>query len=55
MLVTINTDASFHQKKKIGAYAFYAVCNNWKVKKSGKFRENCLNPCDAEAKKQLRK
>jgi ribonuclease HI len=50
MLVTINTDASFHLSLKYGAYAFWAICNDWKITKSGVFRKKCLTPDDAEAK-----
>jgi len=50
MLVTINTDASFHPKLKYGAYAFWAVCNDFKITKSGVFRKKCIDPDDAEAK-----
>lgn len=50
MLVTINTDASFHPKLKYGAYAFWAVCNDFKITKSGVFRRLCQTPDDAEAK-----
>lgn len=50
MLVTINTDASFHPKLKYGAYAFWAICNDLKITKSGVFRKKCIDPDDAEAK-----
>lgn len=50
MLVTINTDASFHPKLKFGAYAFWAISNDFKITKSGVFRKKCVNPDDAEAK-----
>jgi len=50
MLVTINTDASFHPSLKYGAYAFWAICNDFKITKSGVFRKKCQNPDDAEAK-----
>lgn len=50
MLVTINTDASFHPSLKYGAYAFWAICNDFKITKSGVFRKKCINPDDAEAK-----
>jgi len=48
--ITINTDASFCQKTGAGAYAFYIVCDLFKIKKSGVFKENPLNPMDAEMK-----
>jgi ribonuclease HI len=50
MLVTINTDASFHQELKYGSYAFWAVCNEFKILKSGVFKTKCLSPDDAEAR-----
>lgn len=50
MLVTINTDASFHPQIKWGAYAFWAICNDFKITKSGVFRKKCMNPDDAETK-----
>jgi ribonuclease HI len=50
MLVTINTDASFHPNLKYGAYAFWAICNDWKITKSGVFKTKCRNPDDAEAR-----
>lgn len=50
MLVTINTDASFHPKLKYGAYAFWAVSNDFKITKSGVFRRVCQTPDDAESK-----
>lgn len=50
MLVTINTDASFHPKLKYGAYAFWAICNDFKITKSGVFKSLCHNSDDAEAK-----
>ena len=50
MLVTINTDASFHPSLKFGAYAFWAVSNDFKITKSGVFKTKCINSHDAEAK-----
>jgi ribonuclease HI len=50
MLVTINTDASFSQETKQGAYAFWAVCNEFKVTKCGIFKNLCITPDDAEMK-----
>ena len=50
MLVTINTDASFHPALKFGAYAFWAVSDEFKITKSGVFKRKCINPDDAEAK-----
>ena len=50
MLVTINTDASFHPRLHHGAYAFWAISNNFKITKSGRFTNKCHSPDDAEAK-----
>lgn len=50
MLITINTDASFHPSLKYGAYAFWAICNDFKITKSGVFKEKCITPDDAESK-----
>lgn len=50
MLVTINTDASFHPNLKYGAYAFWAICDDFKITKSGVFRRKCIDPDDAESK-----
>ena len=50
MLVTINTDASFHPKLKYGAYAFWAICNDFKITKSGVFKRKCISSDDAEAR-----
>lgn len=41
MLVTINTDASFHPKYKVGAFAFWVVSNQFKITKSGYLKEMC--------------
>jgi ribonuclease HI len=50
MIVTITTDASFHPELKYGAYAFWAVSNEFKITKSGVFKQKCKNPDDAEMK-----
>jgi len=50
MLLTINTDASFHPQLKYGAYAFWAICNDFKITKSDSFKTKCINPHDAEAR-----
>lgn len=50
MLVTINTDASFHKDSKAGGFAFWIVSNNFKIQKCGFFEEKCRNPTDAETK-----
>lgn len=50
MLVTVNTDASFHPEFKVGAYAFWSVCNGFKMQRAGYLEELCRNPDDAEMK-----
>lgn len=35
--ITINSDASFHPEHKIGAYAFYIICDRFKIQRAGKF------------------
>lgn len=50
MLCTINTDASFHPLYKVGAYAFWIVCNEFKIQKAGFFRDFSENSTDAEMK-----
>ena len=46
--ITINTDASFSNKYKIGTYAFYIVCDVFKIQKSGYFKVNPENPMQSE-------
>lgn len=50
MVVTINTDASTHTKELVGAYAFWIVCDQGKIKRFGAFRAKVKNPTDAEIK-----
>ena len=50
MIVTINTDASFHSGFKVGAYAFWIVSNEGRILGSGALKGKCLNPTDAEIK-----
>ena len=47
MIVTINTDASFHPEYSIGAYAFWIVCNQGKIVRSGELKK-AENSTDAE-------
>lgn len=49
MLVTINTDASFCPKTKLGAYAFWIVCNQARIKHSAIFKNKLKNETEAEA------
>jgi ribonuclease HI len=48
--ITVNTDASFHPEKKIGGYAFHIVCDAFKIKKGGAFKDKLKNSMDAEMK-----
>lgn len=41
MIVTINTDASFSHRHKIGAFAFWIVCNQGRFCHSGPLKEHC--------------
>jgi len=45
--LTINTDASFFPNEKVGGYAFYIVCDFFKIKKSG-ILKNPINSGNAE-------
>lgn len=47
MLVTVNTDASFHPDHKLGAFAFWIVCNQGRILQSGPLKE-ANNSTDAE-------
>lgn len=49
MIVTINTDASFHPDYKVGAYAFWIVCNQGKMMQSGPLKD-ARDAQDAEMK-----
>ena len=49
-LITINTDASWSRVTGWGSYAFWAVCNDFKIQKSGVFKTKCSNPDTAELK-----
>jgi ribonuclease HI len=46
--ITINTDASFHPKHKVGGYAFYIVCDYFKIMKSGMIKSKVSNSWRAE-------
>ena len=47
MLVTINVDASYHPIHKVGAFAFWIVCDQGKIMQLGALKE-CKQPRDAE-------
>lgn len=46
--ITINTDASFNSQHNVGGYAFYIVCDLFRIKKGGIFKKNPKSPIDAE-------
>lgn len=48
MVVTINTDASFSRKYKVGSYAFWIKCNEFDIKKSGILRKKISRAENAE-------
>lgn len=49
MIVTINTDASFHPQYKVGAYAFWIVCNQGKIVQSGALKKGKdSNDCEIQ-------
>lgn len=48
--LTINTDASFHPINKSSGFAFYVVCNSFKIQKSGKFNTDVSDSLMAETK-----
>lgn len=47
MVVTINTDASYHSHYKVGAYAFYIICDQGRLMQSGALKQ-CHNSHHAE-------
>ncbi len=48
MIVTINTDASYSKKYQVGSYAFWIVCDEFRLKKSGMLKEKAPRPEIAE-------
>lgn len=50
MLVTINTDASFHPVLKVGAYAFWIVCDQGRIMNSGVLKGEISNSTEAEVR-----
>jgi ribonuclease HI len=49
VLVTINTDASFNDQYKIGAYAYWIVSDGCRIKYAGMLKE-CTRSVEAELK-----
>jgi ribonuclease HI len=48
MVITINTDASFSNKHRIGAFACWVVSNRFKIKFGGMLKKKCESPTHAE-------
>ncbi|MES2395629.1 MAG: RNase H family protein [Bacteroidota bacterium] len=48
MLVTINTDASWSPKNKVGTFAFWVVSNQGKIAKAGLLKGEIRTPDHAE-------
>ncbi len=48
MIITINTDASFNRKIQRGTYAFWIICNEYKLTMSGVLRKQVSRPEIAE-------
>lgn len=46
--ITINTDASFHHGEKVGGYAFYIICDLFKIQKAGMFKKHPSSSIEAE-------
>lgn len=46
--ITINTDASFHPDHGVGGYAFYIVCDLFKIQKGGYFKKDPATAEEAE-------
>lgn len=46
--ITVNTDASFSKEEKVAGYAFYIVCDLFKITKGGIIKSNVETPQDAE-------
>jgi ribonuclease HI len=48
LIVTINTDASYSNKHKVGTYAFWIFSDRFKIKKAGVLKKSAPNPTIAE-------
>lgn len=48
MIVTINTDAAYHTRHKIGAYAFWIVSDAGRIMMSGAFNKKAKSSDEAE-------
>lgn len=46
--ITINTDASYHPVHKAAGYAFYIVCDLFKIQKGGMFKQTPKTPEECE-------
>lgn len=45
--ITINTDASFNLKNGVCGYAFYIICDHFKITKGGAFKACATSPMEA--------
>lgn len=48
--ITITTDASFHHGHKVGGHAFIIVCDLFRIKKTGSFKDKLDSSNDGELK-----
>lgn len=46
--ITINTDASFNIRDRVGGYAFYIICDLFRIKKGGLFKVQPKSAQEAE-------
>lgn len=46
--ITVNTDASFHPNYKTAGYAFYIICDFFKIQKGGNFKRKITSAKMAE-------
>ena len=46
--ITVNTDASYHPVHGVGGYAFYIICDLFKIQKGGHFKVNPKSAMEAE-------
>lgn len=46
--ITINTDASFGPFDKVGGYGYYIICDKFKIRRGGMFKNHPKNSIEAE-------